>query len=207
MDDAVDRVRAIWLTEPPRLDGPVHLVEYDPAWPAEFERQANRIGRTLGPRALMVEHVGSTAVPGLAAKPRIDILVAVTSSADEASYVPALASAGYPLCIREPDWHEHRVFKGPDVDLNLHVLTTGCSEIERMLTFRDWLRSQADERERYLHTKRALAARSWTYTQQYADAKTEVVEQILARAGAPPRNDDEVEVAGGADSAGRAQPP
>ena len=193
MDDAADRVRAIWVTEPPRLDGPVRLVEYDPAWPAEFERQAERIRRTLGPRAMAVEHVGSTAVPGLAAKPRIDILLSVAASADEASYVSALESAGYPLCIREPDWHEHRVFKGPDIDLNLHVLTTGCSEIQRMLAFRDWLRVHPDERERYLQAKRTLAARSWTYTQEYADAKGEVVEQILARADAPPRNDDEVE--------------
>jgi GrpB-like predicted nucleotidyltransferase (UPF0157 family) len=193
MDEVTDRLRAIWVTEPPRLDAPILLAEYDPAWPAEFERQAARIRQALGPRALGVEHVGSTAVPGLAAKPRIDILLVVGASADEASYAPALESAGYTLCIREQDWHEHRVFKGPDVDLNLHVLTIDCSDIERMLTFRDWLRAHSDERERYLQAKRELAARTWAYTQEYADAKGEVVEQILARAGAPPRNDDEVE--------------
>ena len=141
-----------------------------------------------------MEHVGSTSVRGLAAKPRIDILLVVASSADEQSYVPALERAGYTLVIREPAWHEHRALKGSGVDLNLHVHTIGCSEIERMLRFRNWLRTHPEDRQLYLATKRELAAREWAYTQEYADAKGNVVEQILARAGAPPRNDDEREV-------------
>jgi GrpB-like predicted nucleotidyltransferase (UPF0157 family) len=135
----------------------------------------------LGNRALSIEHVGSTSVPGLAAKPRIDILLVVANSADEATYVPALEAAAYVLCIREPDWYEHRVFKGPDTDINLHVFSPGCPEINRMLHFRDWLRSNASDRQLYERTKRELARQNWKYTQNYADAKTPVIEEILSR--------------------------
>jgi GrpB-like predicted nucleotidyltransferase (UPF0157 family) len=197
MDDSTDktsaRLRDIYVGEPRRLDGPIQLIDYDPAWPVAFEREAARIRAALGPRALLVEHVGSTSVPGLAAKPRIDILLAVAWSADEQSYVPDLERAGYTLSIREPTWHEHRAFKGSGVDVNLHVHTLGCSEIERMLRFRDWLRTHPEDFALYLTTKRELATRRWAYTQDYADAKGSVVEEILARAGAPPRNDDERE--------------
>jgi GrpB-like predicted nucleotidyltransferase (UPF0157 family) len=132
-----------------------------------------------------IEHIGSTSVPGLSAKPIIDIVLVVDSSADEATYVPALEAGGYVLRIREPNWHEHRLFKGPDTNINLHVHTSGCPEIDRMLLFRDWLRGNEADRTLYERTKRALAARDWTYTQDYADAKTAVVEAIIARAQAP----------------------
>ncbi len=126
--------------------------------------------------------MGSTSVPGLAAKPIIDILLVVADSADEGAYVPALEAAGYRLCIREPLWFEHRLFKGPDTDVNLHVLTRSCPEIERIMRFRDWLRSHPEDRARYEATKRELAARTWRYVQNYADAKTALVEAIMARA-------------------------
>jgi GrpB-like predicted nucleotidyltransferase (UPF0157 family) len=122
-------------------------------------------------------------VPGLSAKPRIDIILGVADSADEAGYVPALEAAGYPLRIREPDWHEHRVFKGPDTDVNLHVFTVGCAEIQLMLGFRDHLRANAADRTAYERRKHELAKQTWKYTQHYADAKSEVVERILAGAG------------------------
>ena len=121
-------------------------------------------------------------MPGLPAKPIIDMLLVVADSADEAAYVPSMEAAGYAVRIREPDWHEHRVFRGPDTDVNLHTFSAGSSEIERMLAFRDRLRTHDDERELYLATKRELAARHWTYVQDYADAKGEVVEGIIARA-------------------------
>src|SRR4051812_33330688 len=105
----------------PRLDGPVTLVEYDPRWPELYEREARRIRGALGERVELLEHVGSTSVPGLIAKPLIDIALAVADPASEADYAPALEAAGYVLRIREPDWHEHRLFKGPDTDVNLHV--------------------------------------------------------------------------------------
>lgn len=123
-----------------------------------------------------------TSVPRLAAKPLIDILLIVPNSADETAYVPALEAAGYVLRIREPDWHEHRLFKGPDTNINLHVFSPDSPEIERMLLFRDWLRSHPTDRQLYERAKRELASREWKYVQNYADAKTEVVEEIIARA-------------------------
>ncbi len=164
------------------LTGPIRLAEYNPEWPAWFEREASRIRAALGGGVLMLEHVGSTSVPGLAAKPRIDILLIVEDSGDEAGYVPALEAAGYRLEIREPKWYEHRMFNGPDTAVNLHVFSRGCTEIERMLMFRDWLRSNRADRELYERTKRELVKKKWKYGQNYADAKTEVVLEIMQRA-------------------------
>ncbi|TMI11369.1 GrpB family protein [Candidatus Bathyarchaeota archaeon] len=166
-------------------DAPITLVEYDPAWPKIFVREATRIKAALGERAIVVEHVGSTSVPGLIAKPIIDILLVVADSADEPSYVPALEAAGYVLRIREPDWHQHRLFKGPDTNINLHVFTQGSEEIQRTLLLRDWLRTNEADRELYARTKRSLARRKWKYVQNYADAKSEVVKAILESAETP----------------------
>jgi GrpB-like predicted nucleotidyltransferase (UPF0157 family) len=179
-----EQLRAVTVGELTPLTGRIRIVDYDPAWPAQFRREAERIRAALGDRVLRIEHVGSTAVPGLAAKPLIDVLLVVADSADERAYVPDLVAAGYVLRIREPDWYEHRLFKGPDVDLNLHVLSAGCPEIERYLIFRDWLRANEADRELYARTKRELAQRAWKYVQNYADAKTPVVEAILQRARA-----------------------
>src|SRR6266568_2030474 len=104
---------------PKQMSGKVVLVDYDPAWPVLFAREKDRIRSVLGAKALAIDHVGSTSVPGLPAKPVIDILLVVESSTDEKSYLPALEAAGYVLGIREPDWHEHRMFKGPDTNINL----------------------------------------------------------------------------------------
>ena len=177
-----EQMRAVQVGELAPLVGGIHIVDYDPEWPRLFEREAKRIQATLGNRVLLIEHVGSTSVPGLAAKPRIDILLVVADSADEQAYVPALEAAAYVLRIREPDWYEHRMLKGPDTDINLHVFSSGCPEIDRMLHFRDWLRSNASDRRLYERTKLELARLDWKYTQNYADAKTAVVEEILARA-------------------------
>jgi GrpB-like predicted nucleotidyltransferase (UPF0157 family) len=148
---------------------------------------AKRIKAALGNRALNVDHVGSTSVPGLIAKPIIDILLVVADSADEPSYVPALEAAGYILRIREPDWHQHRLFKGPDTNINLHVFTQGSEEIQRTLLLRDWLRTNKADCELYARTKRSLASKKWKYVQNYADAKSEVVTTILERAEASGR--------------------
>src|SRR6478609_7596617 len=150
-----------------RVDGPIHLADPDPGWPALYEREAARVRAILGDRVVLLEHAGSTSVPGLPAKPIIDMVLAVPDSADEPSYVPALEAAGYVLRIREPEWYEHRVFKGPDTDVNLHVFTVGCPEITRMLLFRDWLRSNTTDREYYERVKRELAQKHWKYTQNY----------------------------------------
>lgn len=180
-----DEIHAVTLGEPTRPSGPIELAEYDASWPGLFAREARRIRSALGERALQLEHVGSTAVPGLAAKPRIDVLLVVADSSAEEDYLPALEASGYTLRIREPDWHEHRVLKGPDTDVNLHVFSSGSTEVDRMLAFRDRLRNDEPDRLLYERTKRELAARSWEYVQNYADAKSEIVERILARTIAP----------------------
>ena len=177
-----EQMRASQVGELVPLNGPIQLVDYDPGWPHLFEQQAERVRAALGDQALLLEHVGSTSVPGLAAKPRIDMLLVVANTANEPAYVPALEAAGYVLRIREPDWYEHRMFNRPDTALNLHVFSEGCAEIERMLLFRNWLRRHADDRQLYERTKRDLARQDWKYTQNYADAKTAVVEEIIARA-------------------------
>jgi len=121
-------------------------------------------------------------VPGLAAKPIIDLLLVVANSAEEVAYAPALEAGGYVLRIREPDWYEHRMFKGPDTDINLHVFSRGCPEFDRMLRFRDWLCGNVFDRDLYARTKLALAQRDWKCVQNYADAKAVVIEEIIARA-------------------------
>jgi GrpB-like predicted nucleotidyltransferase (UPF0157 family) len=184
-DDPGDRIRAVTIGEPQILAGPVLLAEYDPDWPQLFRHEADCIRDALGARALEVEHVGSTSVPGLAAKPIIDISLTVADSADEPAYGPALEAAGYVLRIREPDWFEHRGFGRAEPRVNLHVFSAGCVEIDRMLRFRDRLRRDDVDRELYERTKRALAQRQWKYMQNYADAKSDVVEAILARAADP----------------------
>jgi GrpB-like predicted nucleotidyltransferase (UPF0157 family) len=174
------RARTVGDLEP--LSTRISIVDYDFRWPERFRREAERIWLILTGRALCIEHVGSTSVPMLAAKPVIDIMLVVTDSAQESEYVPALEQAGYQLRIREPDWHEHRMLKGPDSDINLHVFSNQCPEIDRMLAFRDWLRNNESDRELYARTKRELAQTDWRYTQNYADAKTAVIEQIMTRA-------------------------
>jgi GrpB-like predicted nucleotidyltransferase (UPF0157 family) len=166
------------------LSGKIEIRDYDPEWPRLYARDAERIRGLLGGRVLRLEHAGSTSVPGLPAKPLIDIVLEVSNSSDERAYVPDLEAAGYPLRIREPDWFEHRLFKGPDTNINLHVFSAGCEETSRMLLLRDWLRTNESDRELYARAKRELAARDWKYVQQYADAKSAVVTEILARAQA-----------------------
>jgi GrpB-like predicted nucleotidyltransferase (UPF0157 family) len=181
-----ETLRAVTIGELVVLAGPVLLADYDPGWPTAFEREATRIRGALGDQVRVLEHVGSTSVPGLPAKPIIDIVLAVPDSTDEDAYVPPMEAAGYVLRIREPEWLEHRLFKGADQAANIHVFTVGTTEIERMLAFRDWLRTHDDDRLLYERTKRDLAAREWKYVQHYADAKTDVVADIMARALAEP---------------------
>jgi GrpB-like predicted nucleotidyltransferase (UPF0157 family) len=177
-----EEIRAHTVGELQPFSEKVLIVDYDPAWPDLFRREAERVRNLLGPRALQVEHTGSTSVPGLAAKPIIDMLLVVRDSAQENAYIPDLKSAGYILRIRESGWHEHRMLKGPDIDINLHVFSFGCPEIERILFFRDWLRGNAADRDLYARAKLALAKKDWKYVQNYADAKTAVIEEILGRA-------------------------
>ena len=126
-------LRAHTIGELKPISAPVRLTDYDPEWPHKFEYEAERIRTALGERALRIEHVGSTSVPDLAAKPIIDIVLVVAKSANEVDYAGVLEKAGYRLHIREPGWHEHRMFKDPENSVNLHVFSAGCTEIDRML--------------------------------------------------------------------------
>ena len=161
---------------------PIVIEEYDPAWPARFRAEAGRIRAALGGRERRIEHVGSTSVPGLAAKPVVDILLVLDDPGDEASYLPALEAAGYELRVREPDFWQHRMLRTPARDVHVHVFPPDSPEIERYLLFRDRLRADADERALYEAVKRDLAARDWPTMQHYSEAKTAVVEAVIARA-------------------------
>jgi GrpB-like predicted nucleotidyltransferase (UPF0157 family) len=180
-----EQLRTVTVGEVERLDGKIVLADYDPEWPRRFAGEEARLRAALGARALLVEHAGSTSVPGLTAKPILDIVLVVADSSDEASYVPMLEALGYVLRIREPELYQHRMLRGADPAVNLHVFSEGSEEVERMLGFRDWLRTHDDDRDLYARTKRELAQRDWAYVQHYADAKTEVVEEILTRAHRP----------------------
>ena len=161
------------------LSGRIELKEYDPAWTTLYEVERQKINNALNMDVIVIEHVGSTSVPGLCAKPIIDILLLVKDSSDEGSYVPDLEKAGYAMRIREPDWHGHRMLKGTEPEVNLHVFSVGCDEARRMIDFRDWLRTHEDDRNLYAETKRHLVRKKWKYLQNYADAKSEVVCEIL----------------------------
>jgi GrpB-like predicted nucleotidyltransferase (UPF0157 family) len=160
----------------------VTIVDYDARWPNKFAQHAAVIARALGDAALTIEHIGSTSVPGLAAKPIIDILVVVNDSTDESVYLPQLEAAGYVLRVREPDWNEHRMFRTLERDVHVHIYSAGCPEIQRNLVFRDRLRANVADRQRYEQTKRELATKEWRDMNDYAAAKTEVIESILAAA-------------------------
>ncbi len=157
----------------------IEIVAPDPAWPERFAAERARISEALGDRAISIEHVGSTAVPGLAAKPIVDVLVTVADAEDDALDAP-LVAAGYELRVREAG---HRMFRTPARDVHVHVWTAADPEVERMLRFRDRLRASARDRAAYERLKRELAERAWEDMNAYADAKGPLIEQILARAG------------------------
>ena len=186
-DDHDDYLRRVTIGELEHRD--IVVTDYDPTWPGRYAEQAATIRAALGARARRVEHIGSTAVPGLAAKPLIDVLLVVDDPADEASYLPALEAAGYELRIREPEFYQHRMLRTPARDVHVHVFAADSPEVERYLLLRDRLRRDQADRELYAATKRRLAARDWPTMQHYADAKSAVIEAIIARArddqGAP----------------------
>jgi len=177
-----EQIARATVGEPTLLNGKIILADPDPIWPDLYDREAARIRSILGEKVLLLEHVGSTSVPELVAKPILDLLLVVANSSDEASFVPALEAEGYVLRIREPDWFEHRLLKGPDADINLHVFSQGAVEVDRMIAFRDHLRKDRGDRQRYDDVKRELAQRDWKYVQNYADAKSDIVAEIMGRA-------------------------
>lgn len=173
----------IWVAGGP-TSGPIHVVEYDPRWPEQFDVVADRIRTALGDRVIELDHIGSTSVPGSAAKPVIDVDLVVADSADEHAYAPALEATGFRLLVRERDWHEHRMFSSDDPRTNLHVFSPGCPELSRHRMFRDWLRTRPDDLALYCDTKVAAAAASsgaGEHVMEYNQRKEPVIRDIYDR--------------------------
>ena len=163
----------------------IAIVPADPAWPRMYEELASIISSALGDRALSLQHVGSTSVPGLAAKPIIDIDLVVADAADEASYVPDLEAAGFVLRVREPWWYEHRCLSLEQPRCNLHVFSPDSAESVRMAIFRDWLRANAQDRDLYRDAKVAAAAQAnanGEHVMEYNARKQNVIREIYDRA-------------------------
>ena len=159
----------------------VVVVPYDEAWPSEFARLSSIVRAALGDQVLALEHVGSTSVPGLAAKPVIDADLTVADSGDETTYVPALEAAGFHLRVREPDWEEHRVLTIEAPHTNLHVFSPGAREPQRHALFRDWLLSHEDDRAAYAALKVELGGRGFTDSMDYNNHKAELVYDLYER--------------------------
>lgn len=172
-----EQMAAAWIGPARSATARVEVVESDPLWPDWFSRVEFGIRAALGAGALAVEHVGSTAVPGLAAKPILDVDLTVSDTSDEASYVPALEAIGYELVVREPEWHGHRMFNDRAATVNLHVFPEGAPELTRHLLFRDWLRTHPRDRELYESAKRQLADAPADYNL----GKNPVIDAIYAR--------------------------
>lgn len=174
-----EQVAAAYVTGRPRAL--VEVVPYDPRWPAAYARLRDRLVAALGERLLAVGHIGSTSVPGLAAKPVVDVDVTVADSADEASWLPDLEAAGLVLAVREPAWEQHRCLRGTDPTANVHVWSPGAQEPQRHVLLRDRLRTHATERDAYGRLKQEVAARGLDVV-AYGDAKAGWVYDLYERA-------------------------
>jgi len=159
----------------------LEVVDYDDRWPVIFTEHRDRLVGSLQGLPVDIEHIGSTSVPGLAAKPIIDIVVAVDDITAEEDYLPQLLAAGYVLRVREPG---HRLVRTPELDVHVHLYGKGDPAVTNYLLLRDRLRSDAGDRELYARTKRELIAQGFDDMNAYSDAKSEVIAGILARARA-----------------------
>jgi GrpB-like predicted nucleotidyltransferase (UPF0157 family) len=175
----LDEVAKVRVGAPPSRT--ITVVRYDATWPAAFDDVDRRVRAALGDRVLALDHVGSTAVPGLAAKPVIDVDLTVADSADEAAYLPDLEAAGFALRIREPDWEEHRVLTDAALATNLHVFSPGATEPQRHLLFRAWLRHHPEDRAAYGELKSELGTRGFTDGMDYNNHKAALVYDIYER--------------------------
>jgi len=176
----LDEVVKVRVGDHPQRE--IVVVPYDEAWPDEFARLDSLVRGALGDLVVSLEHVGSTSVPGLAAKPVIDADLTVPNSGDEAAYVPALEAAGFVLRVREPDWEEHRVLTIEAPQTNLHVFSPGAREPQRHALFRDWLRSHEDDRAAYAALKAELGARGFRDSMDYNNHKSELVYDLYEKA-------------------------
>ncbi len=160
---------------------PVEVVAPDPTWPGLYDGVRRLLVDALGDRVLVVEHVGSTSVPGLWAKPIIDVDLTVADSGDEPAWLPDLERAGLELRVREPEWEEHRCLRLPDPASNVHVFSPGAVESRRTRAFRDWLTAHADDRAAYGELKQSLAEQGFTDVMHYNKAKGALIYDIYER--------------------------
>ena len=163
----------------------IEVTDPDPAWPRTYDNLARRIREALGWRVLQLEHVGSTSVPGLAAKPIIDIDLTVADPDREQDYIPALEAIGFRLAIREPWWHGHRMLQADEPPCNLHVFGFDSPELIKHRIFRDWLRGNPGDRDRYAAAKRQAASEAnaaGEHIMQYNARKQQVIREIYRRA-------------------------
>ena len=180
-DDPTLVERVAHRTTPSKME----IVEPNPTWPQTFAMLKALIVDALGPTALVVEHTGSTSVPGLPAKDVIDIDLTVPDPTDEVAYVAPLEAAGFHFLLREPAWHQHRFFCRYEPAANLHVFGPDAVEPVRHRIFRDWLLSHPDDKELYAETKREAmteSSQSGENMMQYTERKNAVVRGILQKA-------------------------
>jgi GrpB-like predicted nucleotidyltransferase (UPF0157 family) len=173
-----------WVAGPPRAVG-IEVADSDPQWPRQYSALAARIREALGWRALQLDHVGSTSVSGLAAKPVIDIDLTVADPGREQDYIPALEKIGFRLVVREPWWYGHRALRADEPRCNLHVFGFDSPELVKHRIFRDWLRGNPGERDRYVAAKRKAAAEAnarGEHDMQYNARKQQVIREIYHRA-------------------------
>ncbi|GAB2760390.1 GrpB family protein [Nocardioides salsibiostraticola] len=159
----------------------IEVVGYDPSWSSAYDILRGRIVQALGDAVMSVEHVGSTSVRGLAAKPVIDIDLTVADSGDEATWLRALEDLGMELTVREPEWEQHRCLRARDPRGNVHVWSPGSIEARRHVAFRDWLRAHPSDRDDYARTKRAVAAEGHTDVMAYNNAKGAMIYDLYER--------------------------
>ncbi|CEJ92502.1 hypothetical protein VHEMI08153 [[Torrubiella] hemipterigena] len=165
---------------------PLDIVEPSPTWPADYEGLRQRITTALSPNVIvLIQHIGSTSVPGLPAKAVIDLDLVVQDPTNEDSYAPALEAAGFQFLVREPSWFEHRVFGAEDPVANVHVWGSNTPEVIRHRVMRDWLIKNEEDRELYAEAKRAASKATKAdggHVGNYNDRKTKVLREILDRA-------------------------
>ena len=176
-----EQMAAALVGEPPATWQSIIIEDYDPAWADRFATASLLLGETLSSLIIAIEHVGSTSVPGLPAKPIIDIDLLIEDTADESRYLPALEELGYRLILREPWWYGHRMLVSPAEDVHLHVWPAGAPEPVRHRLFRDWLRAHPADRDLYAATKRRLARDTVHRPGDYSLAKNDVIDDIYER--------------------------
>lgn len=159
----------------------VEVVAPDPAWPQAYAALRDQVVAALGERMLALQHVGSTSVPGLWAKPMIDVDLTVEDSGDEDAWLPDLQAAGFELRVRQPEWEEHRCLRGRAPAANVHVWSPGAREPQRHRMFRDWLRDHPEDRDVYAAVKREVAARGFTDQMLYNNEKAWVVYDLYEK--------------------------